>query len=1150
LIVAVFIFWSAFQCQGLCLAEISGCLPFTGGSYAVVRATLGPWLGFLTGMLEICQSLLSFSFSIWYISEILSSHFGYGNDYKLETCIPFLFILIGLNMLQSYFSKFWLATFVAAVSVVVIWLVFLTGASQQVQFSQYANTGNQSHNIAVLTDSISVGVWFFVCLSAIPTISSSIAMPKRQYPKMFISMTTVSLVVAVITIFISCAQAPGRVALHTQALPLTPAYYRLFRSTFDSPRNAVWLSFPAIVYTAFILLSTTTRRLHSLCASGLLPHITHFLNRIQRCILRFPKRLCCYTSSPESHHSNEDNFEEDFPSTEVRSENRKHYASPHSISSPRSEKPSSPSLLSSLKAFYQPHHDLNSHSNMHSASAVTAPAGASMIMINICVGIMAFLLCTLIRYRGSDSQYYLLMMIVYSTLIVGVFIMLAYLQFRKKFDCLETTFRSPLQSYGAVYGGGIFCVAISYTIAKQRNDVNSIIGIVVYLVALSMYYFYAARRSQCFSEEEQKVMFVAYVINANIKSKLRRQSSMALKRENSVGTLIQRTSSFFGQAPSSTKSAGSHSSFHSFMRTKNENSVSISGRSINGNSGSSTIPRRLLKLPHPLPSSPPTEHNGESSTQQPTSVESITTATGLSASIDHPTSLKAGQVSYSNMQTQDALTLGAADDSTSSIVSGGEGTVLLVIDGCASGAVSPVLTVKGPVSALSQSDLSTAPNSSKKTSFHQPENVNNQQKSSIPPFQSSKALDHNLPVAVEEESVQSSPEISMRQQQIETSISSVPTAVAPPIVQDIQQSMEGFALKQSQLPPCSDNVATQTTIKSFSSSSLNNTNSSGIRNSFIGWMISSISKPRIYTIPDEDEETGVGHNETVNRSRTSSRGSHHSTSQREMKPQLPRLTSQHESDKLLHPTNSAISSNLEQNTAHEGEDEIALKSRKQSNRESFTMPVPSKVYRHSLGEVMILKNSSLQKLLLDSEFENSVQSSRKNSLEATPSGTNARYSSSGSSKKMTVLPFFTISTRQNHYRKSSIVINGSEQDAQEESSKHNAIDSHGNNSNIPLNNSQRSSQKQLPLKRDSLVRGLLRRSIHQLSTIVSQVFPVADDQKEFQEYTEVFVQTMLQDMKLVDDDDDDDDDVLQLGEKLHNNESLHALSEEIDVLDV
>lgn len=964
-------------------------------------------------------------------------------------------------------------------------------------------------------------------------------------------MTTVTLVVAVITIFISCAQAPGRVALHTLALPLTPAYYRLFRSTFGSPRNAVWLSFPAIVYTAFILLSTTTRRLHSLCASGLLPHITHFLNRIQRYILWFAKQLCCHASSPESHHSNEDNFEKDFSSTEVRSGNTKHYANPHSISSPRSEKPSSPSLLSSLKAFYQPHHDLNSHSNSHSASAVTAPAGASMIMINICVGIMTFLLCTLIRYRGSDSQYSLLMMIVYTTLIVGVFIMLAYLQFRKKFDCLETTFRSPLQSYGAVYGGGIFCVAISYTIAKQRNDMNSIIGIVVYLVALSMYYFYAARRSQCFSEEEQKVMFIAYVINANIKSKLRRQSSMALKRENSVGTLIQRTS-FFGQAPSSTKSAGSHSSFHSFMRTKNENSVSISGRSINGNSGSSTISRRLLKLPHPLPSSPPTEHSGESSTQQPTSVESITTATGLSASIDHPTSLKAGQVSYSNMQTQDALTLGAADDSTSSIVSGGDGTVLLVIDGCASGAVSPVLTVKGPVSALSQSDLSTAPNSSKKTSFHQPENVNNQQKSSIPPFQSSKALDHNLPVAVEEESVQSSPEISMRQQRIESSISSVPTVVAPPIVQDIQQSMEDFALKQSQLPPCSDNVATQTTIKSmslsssFSSSSLNNTNSSGIRNSFIGWMISSISKPRIYTIPDEDEETGVGNNETGNRSRTSSRGSHHSTSQREMKPQLPRLTSQHESGKLLHPTNSAISSNLEQKTAHEGEDEIALKSRKQSNRESFTMPVPSKVYRHSLGEVMILKNSSIQKLLLDSELENSVQSSRKNSLEATPSGKNAKYSSSGSSKKVTVLPFFTISTRQNNYRKSSIVINGSEQDAQEESSKHNAIDSHGNNSNIQLNYSQRSSQKQLPLKRDSLVRGLLRRSIHQLSTIVSQVFPVVDDQKEFQEYTEVFVQTMLQDMEQV----DDDDDVIQSGKKLHNNESLHALSEEVGVLDV
>jgi hypothetical protein len=113
---------------------------------------------------------------IWYISEIFSHEIGYGNDYKLETCLPIVIFLVALNILHSYASKFWLVTFVAGISVVVIWLIFLIGASKQVQFPKYADTGRQSHNIGAVTDTISIGIWFFVSLAAIPTIAGSIAM--------------------------------------------------------------------------------------------------------------------------------------------------------------------------------------------------------------------------------------------------------------------------------------------------------------------------------------------------------------------------------------------------------------------------------------------------------------------------------------------------------------------------------------------------------------------------------------------------------------------------------------------------------------------------------------------------------------------------------------------------------------------------------------------------------------------------------------------------------------------------------------------------------------------------------------------------------------------------------------------------------------
>ncbi len=52
-------------------------------------------------------------------------------------------------------------------------------------------------------------------------------------------------------------------------------------------------------------------------------------------------------------------------------------------------------------------------------------------------------------------------------------------------------------------------------------------------------------------------------------------------------------------------------------------------------------------------------------------------------------------------------------------------------------------------------------------------------------------------------------------------------------------------------------------------------------------------------------------------------------------------------------------------------------------------------------------------------------------------------------------------------------------------------------------------------KRTSLLaaKGMLRRSINQLSNIAQHVLPIADDQKEFDEYTKLFVQAILDDME-------------------------------------
>lgn len=970
-------------------------------------------------------------------------------------------------------------------------------------------------------------------------------------------MTTITLVIAVITIFIACAQAPGTMALNTRAVPLTPAYSRLFRSTLKSSNNAVWLSFPAIMYTAFIMLGTTTRRLHSLCSSGLLPHITLLLTHGQRFVFQLPQQFCFSISNQDFFVANDNNLVEGISSTGVRSGHGKFHKGLQSATSPQSDKASPPSLFIPIKTLHQPHQysmdhsDHIDHNNADSSISpvVTTPASASLLLINIFVGIASFLLCMLMRYQGSYSQNSFLMMIVYSTLVVGIIIMLAYVKFQEKFACLETTFHSPLKTFGAIYGAGVFFLAIVFTIVKQSHNLRPVISIIVYLVAASVYYFYAARRSQCFSEEEQKVMFVVYVINANIKSQLRRQSLMTLKRDNLVRSMMQRTSYLFGQVyySSSKSTENSSSSFRSMMRGRNDISVSPSSRSSSFKAGSPTIPQRLVKHYYPQPSSLRTVDSGDCSTKPQASQSTVT---GLSVNSDRSSSFDDTHVSLSITEAQDDVFMDVADYFTSCAASKGEGTVIIHIDGCASGKLSSVPIIN--TSSVSQSNISTAPNSSKKSvGSNQTDNLYSQHKINTPSFQPSlkmKVPGLALLIDVEEEGAQCSPDISPRQQPIDDSTTVFPTTVITPMVKDIQQSTEGTKLtvaEQLQSLPYKKNFTIHPAIKSMflspsSSFSWKNTKSSG-RASLFGWMFSSISKPRIHTIPDEDEETGAAHNETGNQNEMRSEGNHQDTNQYVLKPQLSRFAGQHDQkpDKYLPSTVSTTSSTLEHTSMNDLEEGNLSVSRKKRRRESFAVPVPRKVYRHSLGEVMIMKNSNLQELFLDSKLGNNAPSSCKSSFDATLSDKNGSHNSiddgsSGSGKNMAVLPFCTVPSRQQDYLQSFIAMNYMEQDHHEGSSKKNAGEG---DSVFQVMNPNNSSQQQLPVKRNRPVRGLLRRSIHQFSTIASQVFPVADDQMEFQEYTKIFVQTMMQDMEQFNADE------LQTGNQLLNNEILQALPE-------
>lgn len=96
--------------------------------------------------------------------------------------------------------------------------------------------------------------------------------------------------------------------------------------------------------------------------------------------------------------------------------------------------------------------------------------------------------------------------------LVYICVLISYIIFQTRYSSLHREFRSPFGISGAVVGILIFSVSFFSAVALQKDTVSSVFLAIV-LIIVSIYYFVYARYHQKFSDDEQKALFSAYIIN-------------------------------------------------------------------------------------------------------------------------------------------------------------------------------------------------------------------------------------------------------------------------------------------------------------------------------------------------------------------------------------------------------------------------------------------------------------------------------------------------------------------------------------------------------------------------------------------------------------------------------------------------------------
>ncbi|MGA1838621.1 amino acid permease [Herbiconiux sp. 11R-BC] len=197
------------------IGEMSAAMPHTGGAYSFSRAALGPWGGFVTGLAETIEYVVTTAvvvlFSASYANSIVTELFGLSLPPWLWWIILYV-VFVGLNSLGASVG-FRFALVVAIISMAVLLLfAVLALANGAVDFSKLLDIapteGNSSFlpfgGIGILF-ALPFAIWFFLGIEELPLAAEEAHNPAKDIPKASVWGVVTLAFFAVLVLFLNPA---------------------------------------------------------------------------------------------------------------------------------------------------------------------------------------------------------------------------------------------------------------------------------------------------------------------------------------------------------------------------------------------------------------------------------------------------------------------------------------------------------------------------------------------------------------------------------------------------------------------------------------------------------------------------------------------------------------------------------------------------------------------------------------------------------------------------------------------------------------------------------------------------------------------------------------------------------------------------------
>jgi ethanolamine permease len=274
-----------------CIAEMSAALPHTGGAYSFARSALGPWGGFLTGLCENVEYVLTPAVVVSFLATYLAAVFNTPTEWLPAYWVGGYVVFIGLNIWGVELS--FRVTVIVTVAALACLAVFWISALPISQFSKYAlNIGAGPGGRAIeLAEgggpllpfglkgafaALPFAVWLFLAIEQLPLAAEEATNPSRDLPRGIIAGLLTLLASAALVLWLNASVAPGAFKLGTSGEPLLDG----FRATFGEgfAKVLALVACVGLIASFHTILFAKARQIYSLSRAGYFPRflsITH-----------------------------------------------------------------------------------------------------------------------------------------------------------------------------------------------------------------------------------------------------------------------------------------------------------------------------------------------------------------------------------------------------------------------------------------------------------------------------------------------------------------------------------------------------------------------------------------------------------------------------------------------------------------------------------------------------------------------------------------------------------------------------------------------------------------------------------------------------------------------------------------------------------